>query len=167
MTKKVAVENMNFSGTATTSRWDKGTDTVVLNNSGTSPIRVDKFMLGISTFNSDVSDTYIGVIVQLSDSNGNCMTDQIAGGAGDTNAALNTLMEKWKDYVWMTDFRAVASGVTQIPMVFDLEANTKRLLEPGQKLVITVLWLSGNDTSAKTLNTMQDYAVWYQAAAQQ
>jgi hypothetical protein len=50
---------------------------------------------------------------------------------------------------------------------FDVEVNTKRIIEPNQKLLLHMLIMStGEDLSAKNLNYLADFNLWFSPAAQ-
>jgi hypothetical protein len=166
MTKKIGVAQFGFGGTATVNNWKASTKQELLNNSGPLPLRVDKLMMGVTCVHTHSNEAYVGCIVHLSDTNGNTVVDTIDGSGADATSDLNTLLEKWKDYVWMTDFRLIGTGVAGLITNYDMEANTKRILEPNQKLYCSMVWMAGQDTSAKMLSTMLDYGLWYQQASQ-
>lgn len=166
MTKKIGIYNALVGGTSTLNNWKSGTKYEILNNNGSLPLRIDKFMAGLSLWHGHSTASYVGVIIHLSDTNGNTFADTIDGTGADTTNDVNTLMEKWKDYIWMTDFRGVGSGLDEnLLTAFDFDAGTKRILEPGQKLYVSVMWMSGSDNSAQNLTYLIDYALWYQQAA--
>lgn len=168
MTKKLGISNGVFTGTATVNNWKANTKLEILNNSGVTPIRIDKLLLGFSGWQTHSIPVYAGVLVHLSDTNGNTLVDTVDGTGADTTADLNTLMEKWKDYIWMTDFRAIGTGYDESVLIqYDLEAATKRVLLPGQKMYVSILWMAGTDNSAQNMNYLLDYALWYQQAASQ
>jgi hypothetical protein len=166
MTKKLGIATMSVTGTSTLSNWKAATKQEILNNNGTVPIRIDKFMAGVTAVHSYGSFCYVGVMVHLSDTNGNTVLDTVDGTGADLTSDLNTLMEKWKDYIWMTDFRLVGSGSDEnILTSIELDAGTKRLLEPGQKLYVSLLWMCTADNSAANVSSLLDYALWFQQGA--
>lgn len=167
MTKKLAIALVLTGGTATANNWKASAKQEIVANTGTVPVRIDKFLAGVTALHNFGSAAYLGTAVHLSDTNGNTFLDTVDGSGADTTTDLNTLMEKWKDYIWMTDFRVIGSGEDENSLTsFDLDAATKRVLEPGQKMYVSFLWMAGTDNSAATMRNLLDYAVWYQAAAQ-
>lgn len=165
MTKKVGISQTLANGTATVNAWKKGTTVELMNNNGTLPVRIDKAMIGVGYYHNHTTTGFVGCVVHLTDTNGNSVIDTFDGGAGDATADLNTMLEKWKDYVWATDFRPCGPGTTNPLVQVDFDMATKRLLEPGQKLMVDVIWMSGTDSSGKVLSYLVDYNLWYQQSA--
>jgi len=163
--KKLGISQSTASGTATLNSWKKGTTVELMNNNSTLAVRIDKAMIGCGYFHNHTTAAYVGVIVHLTDTNGNSVIDTFDGGSGDLTADLNTMLEKWKDYVWATDFRPCGTGSVNPLVQVDFDMATKRLLEPGQKLLVDVIWMSGSDSTGKVLSYLVDFNLWYQQAA--
>lgn len=163
--KKLGVISTVLAGTATTGSW-KAQQHEILNNNGVLPVRIDKMMMGAGYYHDAAQVCMVGVIIHLTDTNGNSFLDTFDGGSGDATSDLNTLMEKWKDYIWATDFRPCAVGSTIVNNV-DMDMATKRILEPGQKLLASIAWMSGSATGSNYLRYLLDYNIWHQQAASQ
>lgn len=165
MTKKLVLNQSTISGANISNNWKANTKLELLNNSGVTPIRVDKMMMGVSYYHNHTSAQYVGVIIHTSDTNGNTFVDTIDG-TSDATSDVQTLMEKWKDYIWMSDFRVAGFGDDGCDTSnVDLEAGTKRVLQPGQKMYVSLLVMAGSDTTGKVLSYLVDASLWYQQAA--
>lgn len=141
-------------------------DLVIVNNTGQTDVRIDKLMIQASLYNSFTNIGVAGVICHITDENGNALSASIVAGT-TTDSTLQTLLNQWKDNVFMTDFRFMGIGTsTQDGMpVVPLEANTRRILKPGQKLCLTFLAQPQGSETTKSASCYYDVMVWYSAAA--
>ncbi len=156
------IDTANF-GTANT--WYKSPTIELLANNGKTPIRIDKMMSQISGYHTGVAPAVLGAVVHLSDETGATFDDAITSGTTDT-AALETLLNQWKDYVWMTDFEILGTGQDEVNIhVTELSADTRRLLQPGQSLNCTILALSYAGETSKTMRMLLDAMFWYSPSA--
>lgn len=169
MTKVINEQQVATASTIGSSlKWYKTSDVVYINNTGQTDVRLDKLLLQVSVYNSfAVGPGVCGVIVHITDEAGNSLNSSIVDGT-TTDALLTALLNQWKDNVFMTDFRFMGLGsTTQDGMnVIPLEANTRRILKPGQKLCVMCLAQPLNAETTKSCNFYLDAMWWYSAAAQ-
>lgn len=166
MAKQILVQACTKSGLGTVNTWYAATVVTLLENTGKTDIRVDKLMLQLSGYSSCVAATTIGAVVHLSDENGNYLSSSVSDGSTN-DAALTALLNQWKDNVFMTDFRVMGTGSDENFMsAINLEANTRRILKPGQKIGFSLLVQPMGAETSKAVTTMIDSILWYSAAAQ-
>lgn len=167
MTKKIDVAKLTSPALGTQATWYKlAADMEILNNTGNTEIRVDKAMIQASCNHNCVAQAVIGFLVHFTDETGAALTASITNGTTD-DAALETLLNQWKDNVFMTDFRWVGTGVVGPLMpIISLEANTKRILKPGQKMLLSMIVQPGGAETTKYAYAFIDSITWYSAAAQ-
>jgi len=152
----------------TSGKWYKTADTVFVNNTGQTDVRVDKLMLQVSVYNSFAANIgVLGIVVHITDEAGNSLQASLQDGV-TTDATLTALLNQWKDNVFMTDFRLMGTGqTTQDGMnVITMEANTRRILKPGQKMSVCCMAQPMNAETTKSCLFYLDSMVWYSAAAQ-
>lgn len=166
MVKKIDLSGASVASLGTAEKWYKRTDEALLSNTGQTPIRVDKILTQFSCYHSAVAPIVMGVVVHMSDETDATFSDGIvAGTTGD--AELEVLMNQWKDLIWMTDFEVIGTGTDEMQChVSNLEAGTRRLLNPGQSLYITVLARPIATETSKSLTGFIDNILWYSPAAQ-
>lgn len=141
-------------------------DTILVNNTSTVPLRVDKLILQLSCYTGATLPVYYGAVVHITDKSGTSMTTNLSSGTS-TLANLNTLMGKWRDNIFLTDFQIIGTGSdeNQITLI-ELNADTQRKLQPNQKMLLTIFVVPLAPTESKTTNTLIDSIVWYSPAAQ-
>lgn len=167
MTKKIDIGSLGVSGVGTTAKWYKSSDVELLNNTGNTDIRVDKLMLQTSGYHTGaVSAWVVAYIVHLTDETGATLSASVTSGTTD-DAAMELLLNQWKDNVFMTDLRIMGMGMDEnLIQVVSLEANTRRILKPGQKLYLTALVQPQGSETTKNFAGYFDSILWYSAAAQ-
>lgn len=168
MTKFVSLILQNGGASTTVSTVAAGTDQILLDNSnGKSPIRLDKLLLQWSGYlsGSPTKPHGLSLIVHLTDKSGNSLTASITNNT-TTIADYNTLLQKWKDNLFMTDHQMLGTGSDETNIfVSNMEADTRRILEPGQKLIFSVVAIS-TESVAVTPTGMADTMLWYSPAAE-
>lgn len=167
MVKAIAVgASQHAANIGTAATWYKNTDITLVNNSGQTPIRLDKVMIQLSGYTTFTGPGMIGVLVHITDETGASMTASVTEGTTN-DAALTTLMNQWKDNIFMTDFRLIGSGYDESLLpVISLEADTRRILKPGQQLRLSILAEPLSTETTKAIITVYDSIIWYSAAAQ-
>lgn len=167
MVKKIDINQTQISGTiGTANKWYKGANIELVNNTGQTDIRIDKVMVQVGHYNTMAAGPgVLGCLVHMTDETGADLSSSITAGTTD-DAALEVLLNQWKDNVFMTDFRIVQSGFTTNLPVVALEADTRRILKPGQKMYVIVLFEPLNAETTKSSISFIDSMVWYSAAAQ-
>lgn len=166
MAKQILVQNVSKTGLGNINSWYASATIDLLNNNGKTDLRVDKVMCQYSGYTSTVGSTVVACIIHLSDENGNYLSGSVSDGT-TTDAALTTLLNQWKDNVFMTDFRLFGTGADeQFLNLITLEANTRRILKPGQKLGFTMLIQPLAAETSKAITGFLDSIMWYSAAAQ-
>lgn len=136
--------------------------TLVDNSTGKTPVRIDKVLAQLSFMNYHTSPKVLAAFVELSDIQGN-----FGPQASMTDAEFTTMTEKWQDYLWMTDIRLVGTSQDeQLATTIEFAADTKRLLQPGQKLALVFGTFSSGDSSATSDLFVVDAMCWYSPAAQ-
>lgn len=166
MTKKIDIGKDSISSLGTQDKWYKGSSIELLSNDGKTPIRLDKVMLQVSTYHTCTAVACIGCLVHITDETGASLMTSVTAGITD-DASLEVLLNQWKDNVFMTDFRLVGTGNDEsvIP-VWPMEADTRRLLMPGQKLYASFLIMPTGAETTKSAIMYFDSIIWYSAAAQ-
>lgn len=142
-------------------------DVVLLDNTGKTPIRVDKEMAQVSAYHSATNSAILfGSVVHSTDETGNAFTGSIVNGTTDL-AALTALLEQWKDNIFMTDFQLIGTGADEnVLYVSNLEADTRRILQPGQKLCVSIIAMPMSAETTKLAWGLLDNILWYSPAAQ-
>lgn len=165
MAKKIDLSEVTISSIGTSGKWYKSADIEIINNNGKSDIRLDKAMMQVSQFHTGTASMVMCTLVHLSDETGATLTASITAGTTD-DAALETLLNQWKDNVFMTDFRYCGTGADEVVFpVVALEADTRRLLKPGQTLNVLHLARPTTTETTKSAGFYLDSMVWYSAAA--
>lgn len=150
----------------TAQKWYKNSaDVVIVNNTGQTDVRIDKLMVQLSERIDFANYGIVLGLVHQSDENGNSLSASVTDGT-TTDATLQALLNQWKDNVFMTDFRFVGTGVVGPMNVVQLEANTRRILKPGQKLLLSIFGQPLGTETTKAVSCYYDILVWYSAAAQ-
>lgn len=166
MVKKFDIEYLFLSGLGTAQKVYSDSNVEILNNSGQTAIRVDKMLSQFSGYHNAVQPMVVGVMVHMTDETGAAFTDAIVNGT-TTIAQLEVIMNQWKDLIWMTDLQVLGTGNDETNIfVSNLEAATRRLLNPGQKLLFTMLCIPLATETSKDINGFLDNIVWYSPAAQ-
>lgn len=168
MTKDFRIENVGIFGTiGTVNTWYKSTVCDLLNNTGKIPIRVDKVLAQVSGYHScAVSPGIYMAILHCSDETGATLDADITAGT-TTLGGLEDVLQAWRDYVWITDMQIMGMGndETNVKTV-EISADTRRILNPGQKLSFTSLFMPLGAETSKSLIAMLDANFWYFSAAQ-
>lgn len=167
MVKKIDISQTQIASFGTANKWYKGSNIELLSNTGQTDIRLDKVMVQVSHYNTcAVQPGVVGCLVHMTDETGADLASSITAGTTD-DAALETLLNQWKDNVFMTDFRIAQMGNagSALPLI-DLAADTRRLLKPGQKLYVIVLFQPLGTETTKASISYVDSIIWYSAAAQ-
>lgn len=165
MTKKLDIGSANPATYGTQNKWYKATDFELLSNDGKTDIRLDKAMIQMSAYHNAVAPIILAVVVHFTDETGVSMAASITSGTTD-DAALEVLLNQWKDNVFMTDFRLCGTGSDEtIQPIVTLEADTRRILKPGQKMEVTVLSQPLAAETTKSTVAYIDSIIWYSAAA--
>lgn len=165
MVKKFYVSNTSASTNATANLFEPESHQL-LENTSQVPLRLDKVMVQWSGYHSCTNTAVVGIVLSLSDMNGACFDDSITG---TSFSSLTSLLDDWRDFIWATDFRHMATGTGSSaapPLVFQLEADTKRILQPGQKLFVSILVANKTTEAAKSVVGTIDCIMWYSPAAQ-
>lgn len=165
MAKMFKVNNGNAGG-ATATNW-KATEIELYSNTGQTAVRIDKIMGQISYDHNATAAIYIGAVISLSDFAGGDWATSIDG-TSDPTSSIETALNTWKDFIWVTDFRKVGTGADENFLnMIEIDVGTKRLIEPNQKVLLHLLVMSsGEDLSAKNLNYLSDFNLWFSPAAQ-
>lgn len=165
MAKEFVLEYSTITGLGATSVWYKGTTIELLSNTGKTPIRVDKLLSQISGYHSGVNPVIFGAVIHLSDETGATFDDAITSGT-TTTAGLETILNQWKELIWLTDFEVLGTGSDEVNIhVSELSADTRRLLNPGQSLNFTLLAQPTTTETSKYISMMLDAIMWYSAGA--
>lgn len=170
MTKEFQLEKI-ISGTnigTNNTVYKVGTPVELCSNTGKTPIRIDKEMCQVSCYHTGTGPVLMGVVVHMSDETGATFDGASAISEGVTTIdALQGLMNQWKDNVFMTDFQLVGTGYDEsLIWVTNLEADTRRILNPSQKLYVSVFAIPMTTESSKQACAIIDNIVWYSPAAQ-
>lgn len=165
MPKEQALQFVTISGLGTANTIYKSTTLELLANTGKTPIRIDKILSQVSAYHTGTATMAFGAVVHLSDETGATFDDGITSGT-TTLAALETLLNQWKDYIWLTDFEILGTGQDEVNIhVSELSADTRRLLQPGQTLNFTMLALMSSTETSKSLTSLFDGMFWYSPSA--
>jgi len=165
MVKKFYVRNTSCNTNATANLFEAESHEL-LENTSQLPLRIDKVMVQWSGSHACTATAVVGVVISLSDMNGLCFDDSISG---DSFTDLTSTLDDWRDFIWSTDFRHMATGTGSSaapPVAMQLEAATKRILAPGQKLFVSLLVTNKTTEAAKSVIGTLDCIVWYSPAAQ-
>lgn len=166
MTKVFKVMQQTSGNLGTAMTWYKQTDIELLNNTSQSPIRVDKCMVQLSAYTDAAQPAVLMFLVHLTDETGASLTGSVSNGV-TTDTNMTTLLNQWKDLVFMTDVRIIGVGNDETNVfVGNLEADTRRILQPGQKLIVTILCEPIATETNKHVIAYLDSIVWYSPAAQ-
>lgn len=140
---------------------------VLVDNTGKTPIRIDKVLAQLSYINGFTSPKVFAAIVHLSDVQGNYFDVSVGSGGVMTDAQFETALGVWKEQIWMTDIRMSGTSTDeQVGNLVEFAADTKRLLQPGQKLALTYGSYGSADSSATNDQYVVDAQVWYNPASQ-
>lgn len=137
----------------------------LLTNNGKVPIRIDKVLSQISGYTNAANPVMVGTIVLMSDETGGTPDADITSGT-TTIDGLEDVLQIWRDYIWMSDFRVVGtSNDESVVYVSELSADTRRILNPGQKLSMLAVVLPMSAETSKYAYFIYDAAFWYSPAA--
>lgn len=165
MAKEQVLALTGPTGMSTANAIYKATTIELLLNNGKTPIRIDKILSQISGYQSGTGVMMMGAVIHLSDETGATFDDAITSGI-TTLSQLETLLNQWKDYVWLTDFELLGTGTDETNIhVSELSADTRRLLQPGQSLNCTILGMPLVSESSKSITMVLDAMFWYSPSA--
>lgn len=165
MAKEQVLEKASITGIGTADTWYKATTVELLSNNGKVPIRIDKLLSQISGYHSCAAVAVMGAVIHLSDETGATFDDAITSGT-TTYANLESLLNQWKDYIWLTDFEMIGTGSDETNIhVSELSADTRRLLMPGQSLNFSLLASPLSTETSKVMTMILDAMFWYSASA--
>lgn len=163
MTKDFRLARITCPAVGTADTIYKCTLVDMLNNTGKVPIRVDKVLSQISGYHNGAGPMMIGTIVLLSDETGGTPDADITSGT-TTLAQLEAILQVWRDYIWMSDFRVLGTGQDETQVfVSELSADTRRILNPGQKLSVLCVVMPMSAETTKYAYLLFDGAYWYSA----
>lgn len=166
MAKKIDLSFNSIASIGTATKWYKSANVELLNNTGTTDIRLDKLLAQVSLSGDLAGVCVVGAVIHMTDETGADMSSSITAGTTD-DAALETLLNQWKDNVFITDFRLMGTGSDEMLCpVIELSADTRRILKPGQKLYFILLCEPAGTETTKTMKYFLDSFLWYSAAAQ-
>lgn len=165
MPKEQVLVTQNITSIGIVGTYYKGTTIELLANTGKTPIRIDKLLSQVCCYHDGTAPMVFGGVVHLSDETGATFDDAITSGTTNENT-LETLLNQWKDYIWITDFKFVGTGSDEnVIHEVELSADTRRLLQPGQSLNFTQLAYPTASESAKTMRMLYDAMFWYSPGA--
>jgi hypothetical protein len=167
MTKDFRIENVGISGTiGTVNTWYKSTTCDLLNNTGKTPIRIDKVLAQVSGYHTcAVGSGIFMAVLHISDETGACFDADVTAGT-TTLGGLEDVLQAWRDYIWITDMQVMGTGSDETNVkTVQISADTRRVLNPGQKLSFTSLFMPLSGETTKSLIAMLDANFWYSAAA--
>lgn len=165
MAKEFIIEEVTNTGMGTAGTIYKSTTLELLANTGKTPIRVDKVLSQISGHQDGSYPMMLGAVVHISDETGATFDDAITSGT-TTIAQLETILNQWKELIWLTDFELLGTGFDETNIhVTEMSADTRRLLQPGQSLNFTLLSMPRQTESSKQMKVLVDAILWYSAGA--
>jgi hypothetical protein len=155
--KKLLFGQMTISDGADTN-WAYQTATLMDNSSGQVNAVLDKVMCDVSLLPTAISKYYYCFLF-VTDPGGSLPT----GLSGINDAQLQTWITQYRKQIWMTagGYAKFNAAVPDDERRIDtFEANTKRTLVPGQKLLLVVAGKNAS-ASADTLLAVYDVNIFY------
>lgn len=163
MTKQFYHQLATVTTNATGNLYEKATTIPLIANTGSTPIRIDKIMVQVSWYHAAAGACKCGSVVSLTDAAGANFDDSISA---TNNASMETLLNKWKDNIWLEDFRYVGTSVDEsLITTVEMEAATRRIVSPSQSLELSIIASNIASTSI-SVYALIDVIVWYSPAAQ-
>jgi len=164
-TKAMKIVQQDCATPGALSQWKTDTSKriVLLTNNTNQDVRIDKLMMTVSAFgNNTATGGWQGLhtMVHMSDSLGNYIDST---NWAYTTAQMETQCQQNKEKIWMNDCRIIGQGGSsqQLVTYFELEANTSRLLAPGQSLAISFANCQNTGTLANGPTVLIDLMFWY------
>jgi hypothetical protein len=134
-----------------------GQTTIFDNSSGQVNYTMDSVSVTVSIMPTAISTMYYTCLF-ITDPGGSLPT----GSDGVTVGAFASWLTQYRKQIWMTEGGIVKfnAGISEDEKLMRMEAGTKRVLKPGQKLILCV-WTWNKSASADNKDITFDVNVFY------